>query len=88
MTQWSECGGPVVTGTIEVGRYALRFVGTDERPRDLYFEEIADVTVERNDDSPALLIARQIGGEVRISGDGLQEVADALSHLQVTSLAL
>ena len=88
MTQWSERGGPAVTGTIEIGRYALRFVGIDEQPRDLYFEEIAGVTVERDGDAPALLIEREIGGEVRISGDGLQEVADALSHLQVTSLAL
>lgn len=88
MTQWSERGGPVMTGTIEIGRYALRFVGADEHPRDVYFEEIACVTVERDDDAPALLIERAIGGEVRVSGDGLQEVADALSHLQVTSLAL
>lgn len=88
MTQWSERGGPALSGTVEIGRYALHFVGADEPPRHLYFEEIAGVRVERDDDSPTLLIEREIGGEVRISGDGLQEVADALSHLQVTSLAL
>ncbi len=88
MTRWSERGGPAVTGTVEVGRHALRLVGDGARPRDLYFEEIVDVRVERHEDSTFLLVERETGGDVRISGDGLQEIADALSHLQVTVLAV
>ena len=88
MTQWSERGRPAVSGIVEIGRYALRLVGAEEQPRHLYFEEIAGVRVERDDDTTCLVVEREIGGEVRIAGDGLQEIADALSHLQVTSLAV
>lgn len=88
MTQWSERGGPAVSGTVEVGRYALRLVSADAQARHLYFEEIAGVRVEHDVDAPALVIERETGGDVRIAGDGLQEIADALSHLQVTSLAV
>jgi hypothetical protein len=89
---WSENDGPLYAGKVELGRRWLVLAGAArpalESLRRLFFEEVADVHVERQAASrlagrPTLVLERRQGGSVRIAsveGAGaLHELAEALA---------
>ncbi len=73
---WSENGGPVYAGRLELAERCVLLAGTAgqarESRRKVFFEELADVWVERRPDvrldgRPTLVLERGDGGRLRIA---------------------
>jgi hypothetical protein len=89
---WSEDGGPVYAGKVELGQRSVLLAGRArpalESRRRLLYEELADLHVERRPAArlagrPTLVLQRRHGGPVRIASvqglGALHELAEALA---------